>query len=106
MSAMADSLPLAPSWWHIQLQRCDPPRNVQRHYSISWEPCLFYPQGALVRRWGRIGGYTRVHTPEPCASPAEGIQRGAQLLRRRLRRGYRIQAVDGPAPRPGPPPAH
>ena len=99
MAAMTD-LWQPRAWWQIRLHRREPQRNVQRHYSIAWEPCLFHPAGALVRRWGRIGSYTRVRAPEPCAAAHRAQERGAALLQQRLRRGYRIIAVEGAAPIP------
>ncbi len=66
----------------------DPATNCFRFYSLSWQPMLF-GGGALIRTWGRIGstGRTLETIYEDRASAQALVE---QLVKRRLRRGYRV----------------
>ena len=66
----------------------DPTKNRARFYTITWQPAL-WGGGALVRRWGRLGGPGRALTTfyDDRVSAQESVER---LLRRRRRRGYRV----------------
>lgn len=66
----------------------DPARDRARFYTLTWQPAL-RGGGALVRRWGRLGGPGRALTafyPDRASAQAS-VER---LIRRRLRRGYRV----------------
>ncbi len=66
----------------------DPARDRARFYTLTWQPAL-WGGGALVRRWGRLGGSGRALTafyPDRASAQAS-VER---LIRRRLRRGYRV----------------
>ena len=81
----------APSQWQLRLVRIDPARNRRRHWSVSREPTLFHPEGALVRRWGRIGSWTRTGCPHPL-TPEAALAEARRLIAAKLRRGYAVQA--------------
>ena len=69
----------------------DPARNRYRFYTLTWQPMLF-GGGALLRSWGRIG--TRGQILEALYPDRASAQPAVeQLLRRRLRRGYRVVEV-------------
>lgn len=79
-----------PRHWQLRLVWIDPHRNRRRHWSISREPTLFHPEGAVVRRWGRIGTWTRTGAPDPLA-PEHAIAEARHLIAAKLRRGYVVQ---------------
>ena len=39
----------------VRFVSLDPAKNRARFYTITWQPAL-WGGGALVRRWGRLGG--------------------------------------------------
>ena len=80
-----------PDQWRLRLVRIDPARNRRRHWSVSREPTLFHPEGALVRRWGRIGSWTRTGRPHPL-TPEAALAEARRLIAAKLRRGYTVQA--------------
>ena len=72
----------------VRFESCDPTKNRARFYTVTWQPAL-WGGGAIVRRWGRLGGQGRALTvfyPDR-ASAQESVER---LIRRRLRRGYQV----------------
>ncbi len=78
----------------VYLERVNPERNERRFYAIYWMDTLLGP--AVVRVHGRKGAWTRVLPPVffPDLEAAEPyIQR---LIRRRLRRGYRLRTLQLP----------
>jgi predicted DNA-binding WGR domain protein len=70
------------------LHRVNPEKNEARFYFVSIGPALFDPH-AVVRIWGRIGGYQRM-VITPCQTPIEARKLAARLVQRRLGRGYRL----------------
>lgn len=84
-----------PRHWSLRLQRIEPVRNRRRHWSIAREPTLFHPDGALVRRWGRIGTWTRTGIPVPLA-PEPAVRTARRLVRAKLRRGYAVTFCSWP----------
>ena len=79
------------SQWQLRLVRIEPARNRRRHWSVSREPTLFHPEGALVRCWGRIGSWTRTGCPRPL-TPEAALAEAHRLIAAKLRRGYSVQA--------------
>ena len=72
----------------VRFVSLDPAKNRARFYTITWQPAL-WGGGALLRRWGRLGGSGRALTTfyDDRASAQESIER---LIRRRLQRGYEV----------------
>jgi predicted DNA-binding WGR domain protein len=62
--------------------------TMKRFYLVTTGPSLLEPY-AVLRFWGRMGGFQR-EMVTPCASPEESVRLARQLIRKRLRRGYRI----------------
>ena len=88
-------MPATPAHWSLRLERIVPACNCRRHWSVSREPTLFHPAGALVRRWGRIGAWTRTAAAQPLdAEPALELARTLALAK--LRRGYTVAACSWP----------
>ena len=79
-----------PKLWQLRLVCIDDARNRRRHWSLSRERTLFHEEGAVVRRWGRIGTWTRTGSPEPLA-PDRAIAEARHLIAAKLRRGYVVQ---------------
>ena len=73
---------------YVRFESRDPEQDRDRYYDLLWQPTLF-GEGALVRVWGRRGqsATTRVTTyaDRRCAQRAV-----RQLVRLRLRHGYRV----------------
>ncbi|MGL4239180.1 WGR domain-containing protein [Tabrizicola sp.] len=69
------------------LHRIDPEANMARFYCIDVAATLF-GNVSVLRTWGRIGtnGRTSIET---CASLEEAEKAASQILRRKMRRGYR-----------------
>ena len=84
-----------PPYWNLRLERIDQSRNCRRHWSISREPTLYHPDGALVRRWGRIGQWTRTHVPMPL-DPEQAVHAARQLVQTKLSRGYAVKYCSWP----------
>lgn len=80
-------------YWSVQLLRIETGRNMYRHWSLSWEPTLF-EAGALVRRWGRLGTYTRTALL-PLMAPEDAWVWAARQTAAKLRRGYVVRTVWG-----------
>ena len=83
--------------WYVRLEWHDPTDNRHRHYSLYFEPTLWYPRGALVLRWGRVSGfgshtgYTRTGAPRGlAAAPARAAAH--TLITAKQRRGYQVVA--------------
>ena len=72
----------------VRFVSLDPAKNRARFYTITWQPAL-WGGGAIVRRWGRLGGQGRALTTFYAVrvSAQEVVER---LIRRRLRRGYQV----------------
>jgi len=66
---------------------------MKRFYLVTTGPSLLEPY-AVNRLWGRIGGFQR-EMVTPCTSAAEADRLARQLIRKRLRRGYRIVREQG-----------
>ena len=76
------------SFRYALFERVNPARNERRFYYVSWQATLFN-EGAVVRLWGRKGETQReLATPFPTLDEAWPLLR--RVLRRRLRRGYRV----------------
>ena len=88
--AISLTTPDRPSAWSgaVLLHLTRPEKKEKWFYFIAIGPALFDPV-AVVRVWGRIGGHQRTLL-SPCASTAEARNLAARLIRRRLRRGYRM----------------
>jgi predicted DNA-binding WGR domain protein len=69
------------------LYRIDPKKRMYRRYSMSVEPALFGT--ALVRNFGSIGQRGR-DLIQLFASHEDAETARCTLLRRKLRRGYRL----------------
>ncbi len=81
--------------WYVRLERHDPAANRHRHYSLYFEPTLWYPTGALVQRWGRVSGFGRhsgyTRTGAPRGLPAPQARAAARkLITAKQRRGYQV----------------
>ncbi|MCB0191913.1 MAG: WGR domain-containing protein [Anaerolineae bacterium] len=70
------------------LHRINPDKNERRFYFVSIGPALFDPY-AVIRMWGRIGGYQRMLVT-PCQTSLEARKLATKLVQRRLSRGYRL----------------
>jgi len=70
------------------LHRISPERNERRFYAVQVGPSLL-DEHAVLRLWGRIGGYQR-QMVTPCQSPDDAQALARQLIQRRLRHGYQI----------------
>ena len=74
----------------VRFVSLDPAKNRARCYTITWQPAL-WGGGAIVRRWGRLGGQGRAliaFSPD-WASTQASVERQIQ---RRLGRGYQVVA--------------
>ena len=80
-----------PRSWRLRLVWVDMAKNRRRHWSISREPTLFHPEGALVRRWGRLGQYTRTGPPDPLPA-RQALAEARRQVESKLRKGYVVQA--------------
>ena len=74
----------------VRLTSVDPAADRFRFYALAWRPTL-WGDFALVQTWGRLGGPGRSRT-RFYASRAAAQGAIVRLLRRRLRRGYRVVA--------------
>ena len=70
------------------LHRINHERNERRFYAVQVGPSLF-DEHAVLRLWGRIGGYQR-QMVTPCPSPDDAQVLARQLIQRRLQHGYQI----------------
>ncbi|MCK6625574.1 MAG: WGR domain-containing protein [Anaerolineae bacterium] len=70
------------------LHRINPARNEARFYLVIVAPTLVDPI-AVWRVWGRIGGAQRSKI-DPCGSAAEAEKLAEALVRRKIKRGYRV----------------
>ena len=73
---------------YIRFVSCDPAKNRNRFYLLSWQPTLD-GRAVLISTWGRLGtpGRARVMCYREQADVQDII---AQIIRRRLQRGYRV----------------
>jgi hypothetical protein len=63
-----------PNFQYILFERVNPERNEHRFYYLAYGPALEGP--AIIRRWGRKGGWQQAATPLPCDSLAAGPKSG------------------------------
>ncbi len=76
--------------YYVRFVSCDPTKNRNRFYLLSWQPDLAGSM-ALVCTWGRIG--TRGRSRVICYLGQANVQAAiARLIRRRLQRGYQVIA--------------
>jgi predicted DNA-binding WGR domain protein len=80
-----------PNFQYILFERVNPERNEHRFYYLAYGLALEGP--AIIRLWGRKGGWQQAATPLPCDSLAEAWPKIRACVKRRLRRGYRIVQV-------------
>lgn len=81
----------------VLLYRHNPTRNERRFYLVTIQPTLL-DHLAVVRTWGRLGGWSRsLATPvaDGASEYPEGYEAEAQRLvekwiARKLKRGYKI----------------
>ena len=73
---------------YVRFESRDPGQDRDRYYDLLWQPTLF-GEGALVRVWGRRGrsATTRVSAYADRAYAQRVVR---QLIRTRLRHGYRV----------------
>lgn len=76
-------------------ERVNGVRNEQRWYYLGWQASLL-DEGVVVRFYGRKGGFQRQAPLRAFGSLEAAWPFIRQLIRRRLRRGYRIVAGDRP----------
>ncbi len=76
------------------LERRDPTRRMARFYAVQVMPTLFGPW-ALLREWGRIGSPGTLRT-DWFATEAEAETARARLVRKKIRRGYRLVEPEPP----------
>ena len=69
-----------------------PAENVYRYYCVTWQTDLF-GEGAVVRSYGRKGGWTRI-----LSTPFDSLEMAWPFIRRtikaRLRHGYEVVEVE------------
>ena len=80
--------------WYIRLGHPNPETNRQRHNTVSWEATLWYPEGPLALRWGRVAGYDkpgyiRTGVSRGLPSPRARFE-AMNLVESKQRRGYQI----------------
>lgn len=71
------------------LTRIDHQRNQKRFYLIDIGPS-FLGNYCLIRIHGRLGRWQKELPPIPYPTEAAAIHAADKLLRKRLRRGYKI----------------
>jgi 8-oxo-dGTP diphosphatase len=79
--------------FYISFELIDPEINAKKHFSVGAQPTLFSKYG-LVKYWGRIGSWSRVKSQE-FQSPTEMDLGILEIVKLRLRHGYRIAAIEG-----------
>lgn len=72
----------------LVLERVDPTRNIARYYVLAIEPSLF-GDTALVREWGRIGGWGRRRL-DLYVKDTDAFIALHDWLARKIRRGYEL----------------
>ncbi|HLZ21988.1 MAG TPA: WGR domain-containing protein [Ktedonobacterales bacterium] len=73
---------------YARFERRDPTENVQRFYTLTWQP-LLWSGGSLVRTWGRVGTHGLSTTADfPDRASAQPLVE--RLIRRRLTRRYAL----------------
>lgn len=73
----------------VLLERVEPEKNMHKYYLVAWMPTLF-DKGAVVRIFGRKGGFQRVLAPKPHESLHEAWPIIRRVVKTRLRHGYRV----------------
>ncbi len=59
----------------VRFESRDPAKNRARFYTLTWQPAL-WGGGAIVRRWGRLGGQGRALTtfsPDRASAQARAL---------------------------------
>ncbi|WP_353959900.1 WGR domain-containing protein [Aquisalimonas lutea] len=77
---------------HVHLVTIDPDAGRWRYYRVYLRPDLFAPV-ALVREWGRIGHGGGSYRVEPFDSMASAYEAFLDVVRRKMRKGYREAGV-------------
>jgi predicted DNA-binding WGR domain protein len=72
------------------LHRINSEKNEARFYLVETGSSLVDPY-AVIRLWGRIGGHQRGMVT-PCRSAIEAEALATKLVRRKLKRGYKLVA--------------
>ena len=72
----------------VRFVSVDPERNRARFYTLTWQPAL-WGGGGVRPAWGPRGSPRRT-LAQFYPDRASGEARGERLIRRRLRRGYRV----------------
>lgn len=73
----------------ILLTRVDPAKHCWRWYAVHVQPTLLEP-AAVVCEWGSLCTAYRRMRSYPCAGQAEAEALAERIVRRKLRRGYRM----------------
>ena len=73
----------------ILFERVCPEKNENKFYWLGWQPTLI-DEWAVVRIYGRKGGFQRVLSPEPFVSLAEAWSVIKQTIWARVKRGYTV----------------
>ncbi len=70
----------------------NPEKNCFRRYIISYQPSL-WDKYTVSRQWGRVGSDKQFHRDEHFRSPRPALARVQSLIKRRVKRGYRLTTV-------------
>jgi predicted DNA-binding WGR domain protein len=73
----------------ILFERVRPEHNERRYYYLAYQPTLF-DDGAVIRLYGRKGVSQRLITPQPFGSLQAAWPLLREIIKTRLRHGYRI----------------
>lgn len=76
------------------LHRHNPARNERRFYLVAIQPTLLWTGLAVVRTWGRLGGWSR-SLAMPVTDEAAAQRLAEKLIARKLKRGYKIVSDKG-----------
>ncbi len=77
---------------YILFEKTDRKQNIARFYYLAWQATLL-DTGAVVRLYGRKGGWQRMLAPLPFASLRDARPMLNALIKRRLKRGYRVMST-------------
>ena len=78
----------------IVLHRIDPDRRAYRLYSVNVQPTLIDPW-AVVCTWGSLECQYRRQRAIPCESQDAADRLVAQIVKRKLKRGYELDYSNG-----------
>ncbi len=73
----------------LLFERVNPAKNEARFYYLGWQPTLI-DTGAVVRIYGRRGGWQRVLSPLPFSTLTEAWPTLRRYILTRLRHNYQI----------------